>query len=76
MLFFYGGHLVMRSKRCAVQNQGITLRKLVPPMDCFDYEKIWKRRFKGHKNSELTCYRHNGLIFTENDALWNCSSIS
>ena len=25
MLFFYGGHLVMRSKRCAVQNQGITL---------------------------------------------------
>ena len=23
---FYGGHLVMRSKRCAVQNQGITLR--------------------------------------------------
>ena len=27
MLFFYGGHLVMRSKRCAVQNQGITLKK-------------------------------------------------
>ena len=24
-LFFYGGHLVIRSKRCAVQNQGITL---------------------------------------------------
>ena len=24
---FYGGHLVMRSKRCAVQNQWITLRK-------------------------------------------------
>jgi len=24
---FYGGHLVMRSKRCAVQNQGITLTK-------------------------------------------------
>ena len=23
---FYGGHLAMRSKRCAVQNQGITLR--------------------------------------------------
>ena len=23
---FYGGHLVMRSKRCAVQNQGITLK--------------------------------------------------
>ena len=22
---FYGGHLVMRSERCAVQNQGITL---------------------------------------------------
>ena len=22
---FYGGHLVIRSKRCAVQNQGITL---------------------------------------------------
>ena len=22
---FYGGHLVMRSKRCVVQNQGITL---------------------------------------------------
>ena len=22
---FYGGHLVMHSKRCAVQNQGITL---------------------------------------------------
>ena len=22
---FYGGHLVMRSKRCAVQNKGITL---------------------------------------------------
>ena len=25
---FYGGHLVMRSKRCAVQNQGIILRKI------------------------------------------------
>ena len=24
---FYGGHLVMRSKRCAVQNQGITLSR-------------------------------------------------
>ena len=24
---FYGGHLVMRSKRCAVQNQGITLNR-------------------------------------------------
>ena len=24
---FYGSHLVMRSKRCAVQNQGITLSK-------------------------------------------------
>ena len=23
---FYGGHLVMRSKRCAVQNLGITLK--------------------------------------------------
>ena len=23
---FYGGRLVMRSKRCAMQNQGITLR--------------------------------------------------
>ena len=28
MLFFTGGHLVMRSKRCAVQNQGITLTQL------------------------------------------------
>ena len=26
---FYGGHLVMRSKRYAVQNQGITLRKII-----------------------------------------------
>ena len=25
---FYGGHLVMRRKRCAVQNQGITLSSL------------------------------------------------
>ena len=25
---FYGGHLVMRSKRCAVQNQGITLNRI------------------------------------------------
>ena len=25
---FYGGHLVMRSKRCAVQNQGITLSQI------------------------------------------------
>ena len=25
---FYGGHLVMRSKRCEVQNQGITLKTL------------------------------------------------
>ena len=25
---FHGGHLVMRSKRCAVQNPGITLRFL------------------------------------------------
>ena len=29
---FYGGHLVMRSKRCAMQNQGITLTLcLIPP---------------------------------------------
>jgi len=27
---FYGGHLVMRSKRCAMQNQGITLRAEFP----------------------------------------------
>ena len=26
---FYGGHLVMCSKRCAVQNQGITFSKAV-----------------------------------------------
>ena len=26
---FYGGHLVMRRKRCAVQNQGITLNPVV-----------------------------------------------
>ena len=26
---FYGGHLVMRSKRCAMQNQGITLKAFV-----------------------------------------------
>ena len=25
-MLFYEGHLVMRSKRCAVQNQGITLK--------------------------------------------------
>ena len=29
MLFFYGGHLVMRSKRCAVQNEEITLTGLI-----------------------------------------------
>jgi len=28
MLFFYGGHLAMRSNRCAVQNQGITLNNI------------------------------------------------
>ena len=28
-MLFYGGHLVMRSKRCAVQNQGITLKEYV-----------------------------------------------
>ena len=27
---FYGGHIVMRSKRCAVQNQGITLNNFIP----------------------------------------------
>ena len=26
---FYGGHLVMRSRRCAVQNQGITLSPML-----------------------------------------------
>ena len=25
---FYGGHLILRSKRCAVQNHGITLNSL------------------------------------------------
>ena len=27
---YYSGHLIMRSKRCAVQNQGITLRSIFP----------------------------------------------
>ena len=32
---FYGGHLVMRGKRCAVQNQGITLS------NCISWGIIW-----------------------------------
>ena len=32
--FFYGGHLViMRSKRCAEQNQWITLRRALPTFE-------------------------------------------
>ena len=34
---FYGGHLVLRSKRCAVQNQGITLRK---NRSCSDFKQL------------------------------------
>ena len=42
---FYGGHLVMRSKRCAVQNQGITLtrnkrRRLVKVIKNTDCENL------------------------------------
>ena len=43
MLFFYGGHLVMRGKRCAVQNQGITLKSIISVVYrafnnlCFDH---------------------------------------
>ena len=50
---FYGGHLVMRSDRCAVQNQGITL-KLVKATE---KGKKLKQGLKGHtwdSNSELS----------------------
>ena len=44
---FYGGHLVMRSKRCAVQNQGITLRT------------IYHNRM--HTQTILSCMYHSVL---------------
>ena len=42
---FYGGHLVMHSKRCAVQNQRITLRKLLPPLYKRNYNLRHARTF-------------------------------
>ena len=46
MLFFYGGHLVMRSKRCAVQNRRITLSPL--RRDC-----ALKRVLIKHQNASI-----------------------
>ena len=37
---FYGGHLVMRSKRCAVQNWGITLRSVTIPDSSVSCQKL------------------------------------
>ena len=48
---------------------GNCLRKFVPPMIALimvKFEQIWKQSFKGRQNRELTCYRHNWLIFKEN----------
>ena len=49
---FYGGHLVMRSKRCAVQNQGITTprRGRVTAMLNFKVGKLG--RVKGSRRRE------------------------
>ena len=44
---FYGGHLVMRSKRCAVQHQGITLKMKCPAfIRNTSFTENWKRRLK------------------------------
>ena len=37
---FYGGHLVMRSKRCAVQNKGITLKVSVCSRSNWNFEAL------------------------------------
>jgi len=58
---FYGGHLVMRSKRCAVQNQGITLNVfnfwksytfLLGPGSHKMFNALWKQ-FKMTNNRKM-----------------------
>ena len=43
---FYGGHLVMGSQRCAVQNQGITLS--LATYDKVSLMQIWSSKWKFH----------------------------
>ena len=66
---FYGGHLVMRSKRCAVQNQGITLNS----MNLFWF--FFNRTGANHdyklyvKFAILNCYRYSFFVRIVN--AWN-----
>ena len=54
---FYGGHLVMRSKRCAVQNQGITLRDISNSVILLDFGKG-----KNITCLLITCYSYWGML--------------
>ena len=56
---FYGGHLVMRSDRCAVQNQGITL-KLVKAT-----EKGKKLKQKVTPGIQTQSFHTEGRAFTD-----------
>ena len=66
---FYGGHLVMRSKRCAVQNQGITLSL---PGSTLVNTSIWRSSLSlcqqcdyieitAFENSSITTQTYNNL---------------
>ena len=54
---FYSGHLVMRSKRCAVQNQGITLRDISNSVILLDFGKG-----KNITCLLITCYSYWGIL--------------
>ena len=66
---FYGGHLVMRSKRCAVQNQGITLSSLSRKSN-FTFLENWQnptiQRLYNSEFFRIICRksRGNGLILS------------
>jgi len=59
---FYGVHLVMRSKRCAVQNQGITLKIHVHVIFTPRTTLLWW---------DLSCLWHpNPLLFNPLKCIW------
>ena len=66
---FYGGHLVMRSMRCAVQNQGITLSSLSRESN-FTFLENWQnptiQRLYNSEFFRIICRksRGNGLILS------------
>ena len=68
---FYGGHLVLRSKRCAVQNQGITLN-YAKPVAC---KKASKNKFARLVERERpTNFKHHVQRWCNQITMW-CKSL-